>query len=231
MSAALLGGVYHALVTNNRDPQHFARVKVKFPWLPDGEETYWAQLATPMAGDHFGIEHIPEIGDMVAVVFIGGSIDAPVVVGGLWSSVDPPPEDNAGGKNDIRLIKSRSGHRVIFDDGDNTKLAITDKGQACVAGVGTFAKAGDGANAVELPVPKASAGEPKNGVAMAATSGDLKILCPAGKLSIDAQTVEVTARGKVHLHAGSDLSLEGAVSKVVAAGKAAFKGAKVKVGP
>lgn len=228
-----LGGVYYGIVTANKDEQELGRIKVKLPWLPggDADEAHWAELATPMAGKQFGVYNLPEVNDMVAVMFLGGDIRAPVIVGGVWNSVDVPPEDNADGKNNIRLARSRSGHRMIFDDGNKAKLAFSDKSNTCVGGVGTFAKDGSSKNAVELPAPKGISGQPQSGVAMAATEGDVQIFCPAGKLSVEAKSVEVTARGNAHVSAGSDLTLDGAQSKVVAQGAAAFKGAKVKVGP
>ena len=39
-----------SLENNNKDPENLARVKVKFPWLSDDDESHWASIATPMAG-------------------------------------------------------------------------------------------------------------------------------------------------------------------------------------
>jgi uncharacterized protein involved in type VI secretion and phage assembly len=52
----------------------------------------------------------------VLVAFDHGDINHPYVIGALWNGVDTPPETNADGKNNIRTIKSRSGHEIIFDD-------------------------------------------------------------------------------------------------------------------
>ncbi len=39
-----------------------------------------------------------------------------------------PPETNDSGKNNTKLIKSRSGHRIIFDDKEGAeKVTIVDK--------------------------------------------------------------------------------------------------------
>lgn len=37
-------GVAVGLVTNNQDPEGLGRVKVKYPWLGDDDESYWARL-------------------------------------------------------------------------------------------------------------------------------------------------------------------------------------------
>lgn len=115
-----------AIVTNNNDPDNLGRVKVKYPWSLDNEESYWARISSPMAGDDRGTYFIPEVEDEVLVAFISGNIEYPIIIGSLWNQSDNPPENNNDGKNNIRKIKSRSGHEIIFDDDDNgdTKLEI-----------------------------------------------------------------------------------------------------------
>ena len=39
-------GVVIAVVTNNQDPDGLGRVKVRFPWLSDADESAWARVAT-----------------------------------------------------------------------------------------------------------------------------------------------------------------------------------------
>ena len=48
-------GVTIGVVTNIKDPDNLGRVKVKFPWLSDQDESYWARIATPMAGKDRGM--------------------------------------------------------------------------------------------------------------------------------------------------------------------------------
>ena len=119
--ARRINGVVVGIVTNNEDPDSMGRVKVKFPWLSDTNESYWARIATLMAGEDRGTFFLPEVGDEVLVAFDHGDINHPYVIGALWNGVDTPPETNADGKNNIRKIKSRSGHMIIFDDNDEEK--------------------------------------------------------------------------------------------------------------
>lgn len=116
-----------AIVTNNTDPDNLGRVKIKYPWSLDTEESYWARISSPMAGNDRGSYFIPEVEDEVLVAFISGNIEYPIIIGSLWNQSDNPPENNSDGKNNIRKIKSRSGHEIIFDDNDtgDTKLEIT----------------------------------------------------------------------------------------------------------
>ncbi|HEY9666693.1 MAG TPA: phage baseplate assembly protein V, partial [Coleofasciculaceae cyanobacterium] len=121
-------GVVIGIVTNNQDPDKLGRVKVKFPWLSDADESYWARVATPMAGKDRGIYYLPELDDEVLVVFEHGDVRFPYVLGALWNGKDMPPADNGDGKNNLRVIKSRSGHVIRLNDEDGKEtIEIIDK--------------------------------------------------------------------------------------------------------
>src|SRR3954469_25816758 len=122
-------GVQLAIVVDNKDgvdnPGY--RVKVKFPWLNEQETSFWARIAVPMGGSGRGTYVLPEIDDQVLVVFEHGDINRPIVIGGLWSKKQEPVEVNQSGKNNTKLIKSRCGHRIIFDDKEGAeKIIIVD---------------------------------------------------------------------------------------------------------
>jgi uncharacterized protein involved in type VI secretion and phage assembly len=120
-------GVVVGIVTNNQDPDKQGRVKVKFPWLSDSDESNWARIAAPMAGKEMGVYFLPEVDDEVLVVFEHGRADRPFVIGALWNGKEAPPADNSDGNNDIRVIKSRSGHTITLDDTDGgEKITIAD---------------------------------------------------------------------------------------------------------
>lgn len=120
-------GVVTAIVTNNKDPEKMGRVKVNYPWLAESDESYWARIATMMAGDDRGTYFIPEVDDEVLVAFEHGDIHYPYIIGALWNGKDQVHENNDDGENNLRVIKSRSGHKVIFDDTDsNEKIIIVD---------------------------------------------------------------------------------------------------------
>src|SRR5215468_11107 len=123
-------GVQLAIVVDNKDGEGNPgyRVKVKFPWLNEQETTFWARIAVPMGGSGRGTYVLPELDDQVLVVFEHGDINRPIVIGALWSKKQEPVEVNQSGKNNTKLIKSRSGHRIIFDDKEGgEKIIIVDK--------------------------------------------------------------------------------------------------------
>ncbi len=111
-------GVVVGIVTNNQDPDNYGRVKVKFPWLADTDESYWARQAVLMAGGTRGTYFLPEVDDEVLVAFEHGDVRFPFVLGALWNGVDAPPRDNSDGKNNQRVIHSRAGHELVFNDED-----------------------------------------------------------------------------------------------------------------
>jgi uncharacterized protein involved in type VI secretion and phage assembly len=117
-------GVALALVTQNKDPEGLGRVKLRFPWESQPRESDWARCAVPMAGKDRGTYFLPEIGDEVLVAFEREDMRFPYVLGALWNGQDKPPESNSNGQNDRRVIKSRSGHKLTFDDGSQGQIEL-----------------------------------------------------------------------------------------------------------
>ena len=124
-TARRVNGVVPALVTNNTDPDRLGRVKLTFPWLSEHNESDWARVASLMAGQNRGAVFLPEVGDEVLVAFEHGDINYPYVLGSLWNAADRPPETNDNGRNDVRVIRSRSGHTITFSDEENGREHIT----------------------------------------------------------------------------------------------------------
>lgn len=128
-------GVYPAIITNVNDPDGNGRVKVALPWSPDvAGERYeaWARLATLMGGNNRGSWFVPDVNDEVLVIFEAGDTRHPYVIGGLWNGQDRPPDSMDGaGRNYRKVIRSRNGVKITFDDtdGKETFIAETPGGQ------------------------------------------------------------------------------------------------------
>jgi len=121
----VVSSVVIGIVTNNKDPEGLGRIKVKYPWRDDERQSDWAWIASLYAGNGRGAVFYPEVDDEVLVAFDQGDINHPVVIGGLWNRKDKPPETNSDGKNNTKMIRSRSGHRIVFsDDQENKKEKI-----------------------------------------------------------------------------------------------------------
>ncbi|NJN81887.1 MAG: hypothetical protein HC802_06120 [Caldilineaceae bacterium] len=133
----LVNGVVVGIVTNLEDKLKLGRVQISYPWLIDKDDvetaSAWARVATPMAGqDTKGVYFIPEINDEVLVAFEHGDMNRPYIIGTLWNNVDKPPEPSdkavVGGKVVHRIIRSRLGHEICFDDSDDkASIFIVDK--------------------------------------------------------------------------------------------------------
>jgi uncharacterized protein involved in type VI secretion and phage assembly len=192
-------GVAVAVVTNNKDPENLGRVKVKYPWRETEDESYWARLTTFMAGPDRGGYFLPEVNDEVLVAFENGDIDHPIILGSLWSGKLKPPENNANGKNDRRLIKSRSGHQVILDDTDGSeKIDIIDKSGRNLITIKTSS------NTIEI------------------TSAQDITLKAQGKISLECSQLEFKARATAKLESSGNMDLK-------ATGIATLKGAMVMI--
>lgn len=76
-------------------PDKYGRVKVLFPWDHRKDSTagksVWLRVVQPWAGKTWGWQHIPRVGTEVAVAFMDGDVDRPVVVGGLYNADYMPP--------------------------------------------------------------------------------------------------------------------------------------------
>lgn len=124
-----LNGTYVGKVLNNIDPENMGRIQVFLPFLSDANCSSWARMSTPMAGGDKGFYFLPEINDEVLVTFEQGHVNRPLIVGSVWNGIERPPEQNSDGLNSRRMIRSRSGHVITFDDSlGSERLVIEDKG-------------------------------------------------------------------------------------------------------
>lgn len=193
-------GVVIGLVTNNQDPDKLGRVKVKFPWLSDEDESFWARIASPMAGNDRGLYFLPEVDDEVLVIFEHGDLRFPYVIGGLWNGKDTPPITNEDGKNNLRMIKSRSGHTIRLNDEDGKEtIEIIDKTEK---------------NSLIIDTSK-------NTITIA-TDKDITLSATKGTIKLEAQNLELKSSASTKLEAGAGMELK-------ASGTMTVKGATINL--
>ena len=199
-------GVVIGIVTNNKDPEGLGRVKLKFPWRESEDESDWARLATLMAGSERGSFFLPEVDDEVLVAFGQGSIDQPYVIGMLWNGKDKPPETNSDGKNNIRKIKSRSGHEIIFNDDSEQKkekIEIHTK-----AGHTLVLDDSAGQEKIEIKDKTGS-----NSIIIDSAQNSLTITS-AAQLKIKAQMIEMEAEASMTIKSSGVLTIKGSMVKI-----------------
>lgn len=203
-TAGEIAGVRVGIVRDNEDPENLGRVKLEFPWRDAADESYWARIATDMTGDDYGTYYLPEVNDEVLVGFENGDIHYPIVIGSLWSGNRPPPEDNADGDNDIRTIKTRSGHRIEFDD-DESKGSVrveTNGGHELVLDD----EAGDESVSIEDSSGNSIEMDSVNNAIKISANKELKLEAPTIELSADAE-VTVESSGKVDVSGDAQTSV------------------------
>ncbi|MCA6216261.1 type VI secretion system tip protein VgrG [Ideonella sp. B7] len=85
----------------------------------------WVRVATPAAGANWGAVWVPRIGSEVAVQFIEGDIDRPIIAGGL-SNGDQPPPFAAGVDAGVNHPGVLAGLHSRTLDGQHTQQWVVD---------------------------------------------------------------------------------------------------------
>lgn len=103
------------------------RIKVQFHWDRDGqnnqESSCWIRVAQIWAGDRWGAQFIPRVGQEVVVEFLDGDPDRPLVTGSVYNGKRKPPfklPDHAT-QSGIRSRSSKHGapenaNEIRFED-------------------------------------------------------------------------------------------------------------------
>lgn len=110
LSQGLIGKPKQGLVTSY-DPDHYA-VKVKLQ--PEGIETGWLPIETPMSGVGWGVYFGPSNGDLATVVFLEGDREVGWCMGFLPNDADKPPKVLAG---EMHLIHKGGSFLKFLADG------------------------------------------------------------------------------------------------------------------
>ena len=136
---------------------------------------------------------LPEKDDEVLVAFEQGDITRPYVLGALWNGQDKPPESNSDGQNNLRLIKSRSGHLIRLDDSVGAeKIEIIDK---------------SGENSVTIDTLS-------NSISIKSAQ-DVVIEAPQGKISLRAKNVELKSTADTNLEAQTTVNLKAGATMTI----------------
>ena len=219
-----IGGIVLGIVTDNQDEEKLGRVKVRFPWLGDGYESGWVRVATLMAGNERGTFFLPEVGDEVVVAFDHGDMNYPYVIGALWNGEEKPPETNDDGENNVRKIKSRCGHEMIFDDASGKeKVEIhTKSGHSLLLDdesgkekVAIKTKSGHTFLLDDKPGNEKISIEDKSGNSIQIDSVQNSIeISSKTKLSIKAPTIKIESSGMMEIKSNGILTIQGSLVKI-----------------
>ncbi|MGP1372852.1 MAG: VgrG-related protein [Almyronema sp.] len=212
------------IVTDNKDPQNWGRVRVKFPTLTEEHASYWARVVGAGAGANRGFDCLPEINDEVLVAFENGDIHRPYVIGGVWNGRDKPRESVIDtvhdGKVRLRTFTTRTGHQLQFVE--------EDKGSKKA---GVYLETTGGHQAFFNDSDKQIEVKSNGGHRISLDDANKKITMSS------TGTIEITAPTKITLTVGSSsielsqtgVQIKGAMTNLQATTSASVKGINVNV--
>lgn len=134
----VMAGIFAATVLGNAgeeihaDPLGRIKVRLMFDHRKDtvAGKAIWVRVIQPWAGNTWGWQHLPRVGTEVAVSFMSGDPDNPVVVGGVYNEVMQPvfPVPSEQTKSGLRTRSTLRGGTQDFSE-----FSIDDrKGQELV---------------------------------------------------------------------------------------------------
>ncbi len=116
-----------AKVTDNNDPEGLGRIKVSYYWNGWGNDSDWMRMIQPHSGSGKGFYFIPEIGEEVLVGFEGANVECPFVMGTQYNA--KASSGYSSPNNDLKVLQTRSGNRIISDDATGDITIESQKGQ------------------------------------------------------------------------------------------------------
>lgn len=192
------------------------RVQVQYRMLREGaaqKPSNWAFVCTPYASSESGGWFVPEVGDEVLVV-VNGDMNNPIVMGSLFNPKNKPPvsgrtgDRNSNGRNDLKFIRTRSGHLLCFDDSDsNRAIELSDKEgrKLVIDSQKSSVLISDAAgNQIEISSDKIQL-KNKSGaeIQIQGDSANIK----ASKISLSGSEIKIDAASKVELGEGASEAL------------------------
>jgi len=110
------------IVDDNQDPDKKGRLKVRFPhW--GAVTTNWIPLVRPYATKDAGVWMLPDVGTQVICAFFNDCASRPVVLGSVFTPRTKPPLDT-NEDNNLKVLTTKSGSKIIFDDKDGEEKLI-----------------------------------------------------------------------------------------------------------
>jgi phage baseplate assembly protein V len=189
-------------VTSLDDKQKLGRVKVKYPYL-DGVESGWCPVVSPMAGPGRGFVCCPEVGDQVLLALEFGDPNRAYVLGAVWSEKQkPPPGDGRPVENNLRFLRSRSGHLIQLDDTKGKeRIEFIDKDESRKVVIDSAGKK------IQIICDSGD-------VDIEAGSGNVTVTATTGSVTVDAQSLTLKASQQITIEAKGQLTLKGATVNI-----------------
>jgi hypothetical protein len=139
-------GKHEGVVADVQDPLGIGRLRAKVPAVL-GEDvlTGWALPCAPFGGGKDrGFLFLPEPGDTVWIEFAAGDPSRPIWTGSFWGApttaggtddlaqetgAEVPTSDGAPAAPGRAILRTRTGHRLVLDDGGDLVILAAGNGK------------------------------------------------------------------------------------------------------
>ena len=118
---------YRGYVVDNNDPDNMGRIQVLIPSITnDQKHTKWAWPKNQFAGNNYGMQVLPQIGDLVWVEFENGNARFPLWIHGHFGQTEKPEEFVTP---QVYGFKTPKGQIIVIDDRDDVEKIIINHGE------------------------------------------------------------------------------------------------------
>ena len=129
-----ISGPQTAIVVGPKGEEIFTddqgRVKVQFYWdregTKDDHSSCWIRVASPWAGQDWGMLALPRVGQEVIVSFQEGDADQPIITGRVYNTLQIPPGRLPYSKTQMyiksKTYKGNGYNSLMFDDATHREL-------------------------------------------------------------------------------------------------------------
>jgi len=175
-----------AIVVANEDPEGLSGIKIQMPWQKiKGETTPFVPMIQMHGGAGKGFHWIPEIGETVFVDFQGNNAEMPIVTGTLTNKNEKSGYSTPN--NDYKVMRTRSGIIIVFNDADGTVLIEDSSGNKYFM---------DGKGSIKLLAPKNIEIEAGENIVLKA-GNDIEFSADRNIEQIANQDININAQGNI----------------------------------
>lgn len=208
----------------------YGRVKVQFHWDREGKKdpdsSCWVRVATPWAGQKWGMIHIPRIDQEVVVDFLEGDPDQPIILGSVYNANMMPPYElpanrtqsgvyshsspGGGGFNEIRFEDKKSSEEIFVHAQKDLNTVVEEKETRKVGKSRETTVHVDDTRTVETGNCFLTVSQGNRSVEISqgndqlqVKAGNITTKAPAGTSELDAMTVQVNGTSTIKLVCGA----------------------------
>jgi type VI secretion system secreted protein VgrG len=208
-------------------PDKYGRVRVRFPWDREAKYACWIRVAQPWAGNMWGHQWIPRVGDEVVVTFLEGDPDCPLIVGSVYNATNMPPftlPDNktqsgilthsskGGGSANYNMLRfeDKMGSEEVFFQAEKDLNAVVENDETRKVGdsrtttihVDDTETVETGNHALTVSQGNRTCTISRGNDSLTVSLGNVTHDAPMGSYQVTAMQVQVTATTSIQLTCG-----------------------------